>query len=103
MEKSRLCLVALEHWHNALAASLLRVVYSKEDGVDRQTLNAETRVCTPIEDILELKENRERKMERGREGQRERERERVAVVLLIRMMKERVNRHTTPYTSTLVG
>ena len=32
-----------------------KLIYPNQDGVDRQTLNADTRVCTPIEDILELK------------------------------------------------
>ena len=52
----------------------LNLVNSKEDGIDRQTLNADTRVCTPIEDILELKRDeegygeREKGRERGRGG-----------------------------------
>ena len=45
-----------------------------KDGMDRQTLNADTRVCTPIEDMLELKRDEEGYGER--EGGRDRGRDR---------------------------
>ena len=44
-----------------------KLIYPIKDGVDRQTLNADARVCTPIEDILELKRNQEEYGEGGRE------------------------------------